>query len=200
MVPSREHRRNREELPMMRERRLRPRLHDDLVGFLVVRAIALLVLDRRERPSEDLGLARLIAATDSEFEAPVADHVEHRGLLRDSNRMPPRNDVGSLPQPNLTRARCDRSLRQQRIWTELRALGLEVMLGHEEVVEAELVGEDSLPHLPDQSALAGFVDFGEIAVVDRDSRRASAPPGDRTHRCEKLLFRSYALRARLPIV
>jgi hypothetical protein len=45
------------------------------------------------------------------------------------------------------------------------------MLGHEEVVEAELVGEDSLADLRDQAALAGFVNFGEIAVVDRNARR-----------------------------
>src|SRR5271155_3886257 len=143
MVPSRENRRNREELAVMRERRLGPRLDDDLVGFLVVRAVALLVLDGRERPAEDLGLTRLVTAADSEFEAAAADDVEHRCLLGDSDRMPPCHDVRGLAETNLARARGDRSLGEKRIGAELSALGLEVMLGHEEVVEAELVGEDS---------------------------------------------------------
>src|SRR5208282_2694066 len=171
MVPSCEYRWNREELSMMRERRLSPRLDNDLVGFLVVGAVALLVLDRREWPSEDFGLARLIAAANSEFEAAAADDVEHSGLLRDSNWMPPGDDVGGLTKPNLARPHCDRGLGEERIGAELRALGLEVMLGHEKVVEAEPVGENSLPHLADQAALAGFVNLGEVAVIDRHSRR-----------------------------
>src|SRR5271163_1561639 len=110
MVPARENRRNREELSMMRERRLGPRLDDDLVGFLVVRAVALLVLDRRKRPSENFRLARLVTAADPEFETAAADDIEHRRLLCDSNRMPPRDDIGGLPKPNLTRARGYRRL------------------------------------------------------------------------------------------
>src|SRR5258708_40333580 len=134
MVPSREHRRDREELSVMRERRLRPSLDDDLVRFLVVGAVAFLILNCGKRPSENFSLARLVAAINSKFEATSADDVEHRGLLRDSNRMPPRNDVGGLAKTNLARARCDRGFGEQWIGTELRTFGLEVMLGHEKVV------------------------------------------------------------------
>jgi hypothetical protein len=45
------------------------------------------------------------------------------------------------------------------------------MLRHKEVVEAKFVGENSLPHLREQSALARLMNFGEIAVVDCYPRR-----------------------------
>ena len=190
MVPAREHRRNREELPVMRERRLRPAFEDDVVRFLVIRAIAFLILNRRERPAEDLGLARLVATTDPEFEAPAAQHIEHRGLLRDSHRMPPGHDIRSLAETNLFGARGDRGFRQQRIGAELRALGLEVMLGHEEIVEAEFVGEDSLANLADQRALIRFMDLGKVAVVDAYAAGSSYGPEDRSRRYGILRFRS----------
>jgi len=81
--------------------------------------------------------------------------------------MPPGDDIGGLAETDLPGAHGDRGFRKQRIRAELGALGLEVMLGHEEIVEAEFIGEDSLPNLVDQCALARFVDLGEIAVVDR---------------------------------
>src|SRR5258708_35795974 len=124
MVTAGEHRRNREELTLMRERGLRPRLDDDVVGFLVVGAVALLILDGREGPSEYLGLARLVAAADSKFDPATAQHVEHRGLLRDSNRMPPSDDIGGLAETDLPGAHGDRGFCKQRIRTELLALGL----------------------------------------------------------------------------
>src|SRR5260370_696186 len=108
MVPSREDRRNREELPMMGERWLRPRLHDDLVGFLVVGAVPPPPRICRNGPTKNSTPPGLIAAPDPDFGAPAADDIEHRGLLRDSNRMPPGDDVGGLPETNLARARCDR--------------------------------------------------------------------------------------------
>src|SRR5208283_2974303 len=49
-------------------------------------------------------------------------------------------------------------------------------------VETELVGEDSVTRLAYQPASAGFVNFGEVAVVDRHSRRRAASPEDRMHR------------------
>src|SRR5712692_4529519 len=108
MIPAREYRWNREELPAMRKRRLRPRFKNDLVGFLVVGTIALLILDGREGPSEDLGLAWLIAAADSEFEPTAADNIQHRCLFGDPDRMPPGDDVGRLSQTDLTGAGRDR--------------------------------------------------------------------------------------------
>jgi hypothetical protein len=44
-----------------------------------------------------------------------------------------------------------------------------MVLGHEEIIEAELVSQNSLAYLPDQPALAGFVNLGEVAVVDGDT-------------------------------
>src|ERR1700722_14545388 len=192
MVPAREHGRNREELPLMRKRRLRPTLYDDVVRLLVVRAISLLILDRRKRPSEDLGLTRLIASANSKFEPTAAQHVEHRSLLRNSHRMPPGHDIGGLPKANLLGTRGDSSFRQQRIGTELGAFGLKVMFRHEEIVEAEFVREDALANLADQRALTRFVNFGEVAVVnayatwsseDREIARAVVEYSDFDHRC-----------------
>src|SRR5262249_48647825 len=121
MVPSRENRGNREELSTMRERWLGPGLYNDLVSFLVVCAIAFLILDSCKRPSEDFCLTRLIAAADSKLEASTAYHIKHRGLLGNSDRMPPGYDVRSLTKTDLTRARRDRGFREERIWAELRA-------------------------------------------------------------------------------
>src|SRR6516164_6775973 len=173
MVPARENRRNREELSAIGKRRLRPGLENDLVRFLIIRAIAFLVLDRREGPAEHLGLAQLVPSPDSEFEPAAAYDIEHRGLLRDSHRMPPGHYVRGLAETNLARARGDRRFRQQRIGAELGTFGLKMVLGHEEIVEAELVSQNSLAYLPDQPALAGFVNLGEVAVVDSDARRGS---------------------------
>ncbi len=64
--------------------------------------------------------------------------------------------------------RGDGGLGEQRIRAELRALRLEVVLGHEEVVEAEPIGEDALAHLVDEHSLVRFVDLGEVPVVDDD--------------------------------
>src|SRR5207248_1815090 len=68
VVPAGEDRRDREELALMEERRLGPALEDDLVCLVVEGAIALLILNGRERPAEDLRLARLVAPADAEFE------------------------------------------------------------------------------------------------------------------------------------
>src|SRR5690242_13182057 len=67
VMPPREDRRDRIELALVRERRQRPRLDDDLVRLLVEGAVTFLVLDCRKRPSEHFGLARLVAAADSKL-------------------------------------------------------------------------------------------------------------------------------------
>ena len=53
----------------------------------------------------------------------------------------------------------------------LGALGLEVVLGEEDVVEAELVGEDALADLGDGLALGAFVALLQGAVEDPDALR-----------------------------
>src|ERR1019366_1372508 len=111
--------------------------------------------------------------------------------------MPPRHDVGRLAEANLLGTRSDSGFRQQRIGAELRALGLEVMLGHKEVVEAEFVGEDSLPNLAHQRALTRFVDRSEIAVIDayavwssedRKITRAVMEHSDFDHDCLRVIL------------
>ena len=45
------------------------------------------------------------------------------------------------------------------------------MLGHEEVVEPESIGEDALANLIDQRALRAGVDLGERSVIHGDAAR-----------------------------
>src|SRR5260370_30547248 len=78
VMPAREDRRDRIELPLMRERRQRPRLDDDLVGFLVEGAVTLLVLDRRKRPAEHFCLARLVAAPASQLQTAPPFYLQPR--------------------------------------------------------------------------------------------------------------------------
>src|SRR6266852_1989582 len=112
----------------MRELRVRPGVDFDLVGLLVEGAVTFLVLVRRKRPAEHFGLAGLVAAANSELEPPSAYDIEHRRLLSDPNRMPPRRDVCCLAEPDSASASRNRGFCQQRIRAKLGALGLEVML------------------------------------------------------------------------
>ena len=80
--------------------------------------------------------------------------------------MPPGDDVGGLAEADALGARGDRRLGEQRIGAVLRAFGLEVMLGHEEIVEVKLVAENALANLVDERALRALMDFSERAVVD----------------------------------
>src|SRR5262245_54165180 len=98
----------RPELAVVGKGRLSPRLHDDLEGFFEVRTIALLILNSRTvAPAPRLRLAGLVAAADAELQPSPADHVEHRRLLRDAQRMPPRQDVRHLAKANALRLRRD---------------------------------------------------------------------------------------------
>src|SRR5262245_44234197 len=143
----------RPELAVVGKGRLSPRLHDDLEGLFEVRPIALLVLNGRTvTPAPRLRLSWLVAAANAELQPPPADHVEHRRLLRDAQRMPPWQDVRHLAEANALRLRRDGGFRQQRTGAELGPLGHKVVLGHEPVVVAETVGEDPLPHLADEDA------------------------------------------------
>ena len=68
--------RNGEELAVVRERRLRPGLHDELIRLVVVGTIALLILNGGAiGPSKDLGLAWLVTTANAELEPPATNHV-----------------------------------------------------------------------------------------------------------------------------
>src|ERR671919_65056 len=117
----------------------------------------------------------VVVEADPELQPPAADHVQHRRLLGDAQRMPPGQNIRHLAEPDPLRPGRDGGLRQERIGAELRPLGHEVMLGHEPVVVPELVGQDSLPQLADQDALIALVDLLQRAVVYHDPARG----GDR---------------------
>ena len=155
VVPLRVGGRDAIELAVIGERRLGPGLHDDLVGLFEVGAVAFLILDRGAHgPAQDLGLARLVATTDAELQSAARDHVEHRCRFGHTNRMPPGQDVGHLSEADSRSQRCDGGLGLQWCRRQLCAFRLEVMLGHEPVVEAQLVGEHALSHLVGDDATA----------------------------------------------
>ncbi len=156
--------RDGEVLTVVGERGLGPRLQDELERFFVGRAVPLLVLDRGAVvAAQGLVLARLVAAPDAAFESTVADDVEDGGLLGEADRVPPGDDVGVLAQPDTVGLGRHGGLDHHRVGAELGALGLEVVLAQPEVVEAELVGQDALPHLVAHDPLVARVHIRERA-------------------------------------
>ena len=82
--------------------------------------------------------------------------------------MPPGHDVGRLAEADALGVGGHRGLGEERIGAEFRSLRLEVVLGHEEIVEPEAVGENPLADLVHQHTLVRLVDLGEVPVVDDD--------------------------------
>ena len=167
VVPLGVGRRDREELAVVRERRLGPAFLHDRDGFLERLAVALLVLDRRAvRTPERLVLAGLIAAADAAFDPPAADHVEQRDLLGEPDRVVPDDDVGGLTEADALGVRRDAHLHHERVGAHLRALGLKMVLGQPERLEPELFGENPLAHLVYQGLLCRLVDFRQRAALN----------------------------------
>ena len=71
----------------------------------------------------------------------------------------PYDYIGGLAEPDALSMRGDGGLYHQRIGAHLRALGLEMMLGHPERLKAKFFGKDALPHLVDQRLLRRAVDL-----------------------------------------
>ena len=162
--------RDREELAVMRERRLGPTFLHHRDGFFERLAVALLVLDRRAvGAAERFVLAGLIAASDAALDPSAADHVEQRNLLGEAHRMVPDDDVGGLAEPDALGVRRHAHLHHQRVRAHLRALGLEMVFGEPERLEPELFGEDPLPHLVHQRVLCRSVDLRQRSVIERDA-------------------------------
>ena len=119
----------------MGERGLRPSLQDNLIGFVPVGAVAFLVLNGGPvGSSEYLGLSWLVTTADAKFYPPAADDIQHRCLFRHTDRMPPGQYIGHLPEPNTLCLDSDRRLSNQRVGTELRSFRHEVVLGHKPMV------------------------------------------------------------------
>ena len=176
---------------MVGERRLRPALHDDLVGLVEVGPIALLVLDGGaigppEFPSRGAG-----SRGHAELEPPATDHVEHGRLLGDPDRMLPGEDVRHLAEADALRLGRDRRLRQQRVGAELRPFGLEVVLGHEPVVKAEPIGQNALPHLTNKDALIALVHLFQGAIIDHHTGRGGHGSSGQKRHCERCRSRSW---------
>ena len=170
MVPLRVRGRQREELSLVREGRLRQGLDDDLVGFFEEGAVAFLVLRRgAHRPAQRLRLPVLVTPPHPELQPSPAQHVQHGRLLRDPQRVVPGDDVGHLRQADPLRPRRDGRLGQQRIGVMLRPLRLEVVLGHEEVVEAQPVRQDPLADLVHRLTLGRGVAILQTLRADPDA-------------------------------
>jgi hypothetical protein len=92
--------REAEEFSIMRKGRLSPGFDNDLVALVAICTGAFFI--RTARPKDlpkNLGLARLSAAADPKLEPSAAQYVDHRGLLGQTNGMPPRQDVGTARWP-----------------------------------------------------------------------------------------------------
>src|SRR5581483_10320817 len=97
--------REREVLSREAEALLRPRRLDDLDTFfehLAVAAVGLaahLVVAARHRRTEGLRLARDGAPADTEHQAAAGEDVRHGEVLGEAERVPLRDDVEELAEP-----------------------------------------------------------------------------------------------------
>jgi len=137
---------------------------------MIIGPIPFLVLDSGAVGSpEHFSLTWLVPPADAEFQAPAADHIQHRRLLRHTDGVPPGQNIRHLSQANALRLRSDGRLGKQWVRAELWPLRHEVMLGHKPVIEAESVGQDALPNLADEDALIALMDLCQRAIVDHHS-------------------------------
>ena len=109
-----------------------PRLADDL--HRLVEALGRLV--DRDAEAVELGLA--IALADAEIDAAAGQQVERRDLLGDQHRIVPRQHDHRGAEPDVLGARGE--IGQHRHRGRDLALAGEVMLDHEELLEAEPIG------------------------------------------------------------
>jgi len=110
--------------------------------------------------------------------------------------MPPCDDVHGLAEPYLARAAGDGSLGEQRIGAELGSFRLEVMFRHEEVVEAEPIGENALAHLIHYRALTALVHLGRVPSIEHD---AVGRPRDREF-TRTVVKNTYFLKKKVNVV
>jgi hypothetical protein len=80
--------------------------------------------------------------------------------------VPPGQDIGHLPEAYPLRVGRNGRLDQERARAELRAFRHEVVLGHEPVVETEVLSQDTLPYLADEHPLIALMDLVQRPVVD----------------------------------
>ena len=77
----------------------------------------------------------------------------------------PGNDVGRLAKPDVTCIGRNRHFAGERVRAHLGALGLEVMLGLEPIIETQGIGEDPLSNLVNDGALRSHMNLGQRAIV-----------------------------------
>ena len=161
-----------EELALVREGRLRPGPQDDLVGLFEIGSVALLVLvGRAQRAAQRLRFARLHSPSHAELQAATTEHVQHRRLLRQPQRVVPGEDVGELPQADAAGAGGDGRLGEEGGGAMRGALRLEVVLGQKVVVEAQLFRQDPLADLAESDTLLGRARLRQGAGVHADPCR-----------------------------
>src|SRR5262249_26661837 len=110
---------------------LRPRLGDDLDGFLEAVAVFLL---RHVVAAE---LRRTVAAPEADLQSSARDDVDERGLLRQPQRMVERQDRRGQPDAHAPRARGGDG--RERAGIDGEPIVDEVVLGEPDLIEAELL-------------------------------------------------------------
>ena len=138
-----------------------PRLADDL--HRLVEALGGLV--DRDAEAVELGLA--VALADAEIDPPAGQQVERRDLLGDQHRIVPRQHDHRGAEPDVLGAR--REIGEHRHRGGHLALAGEVMLDHEELLEAEPVG---FGHIVDEALVALAVLQADAALGARASEQA----------------------------
>ena len=109
-------------------------LEDNVDLLFEERAVGLLVGQRR---AEGLDLARMIAASDTKRDAAAGEDVDGGEILGEAQRVPHRRDVEAAADLDVAGLVGEVQGHQDGVGNALRALGLEMMLGHPEAVVAE---------------------------------------------------------------
>ena len=149
-------------LALVREPVVVEGLEDDLDLLLEQLAVGGLVDQRR---AERLDLAGVVAAADAEGDAPAGEDVGHGVVLGEPQRMPHRRDVEAAADPEVLGLVREVQRHHQHVRDALRALALEVVLGHPEGVVA--VAVHHLGHGLGLGERGRQVLVGIAALVDR---------------------------------
>ena len=128
----------------------------------------------RDAEAVELGLA--VALADAEIDAPAAQKVEGGDLLGDQHRIVPRHHHHRRAQPDVAGAGGE--IGQHRHRGRDLALAGEMVLDHEELLEAQLVGFD---HIVDEALVALAVLEADAALGPRAAEQTELhawfPPG-----------------------
>ena len=127
-------------LPLVGKRFVVERLEQDF--HLLFEEVAVFLLAEHRR-AERLDLASVVAAPDSEDDAPAGENVGGGVVLREAERMPHRGDIEPAAELDSLGQVRQVDAQLHYVGDALVAFRLEVVLGHPEHVVAELVHEDA---------------------------------------------------------